>query len=71
MGYTKLHPAEAANALLENGTTVEEYQALQDHRHSRLKTFEQTKITELIKAEKELIAYGKEILIHMKRLSKK
>jgi hypothetical protein len=66
---TKRTPEETAIALIESNVSIETYQELQDRRKDRLRLWKERKIDVLIKNEKELIAYGEEVLKFMKSKS--
>lgn len=55
-------PEETAAILVQENFTVEKYQHLQDLRKARLKKWEGTGVQALINAEKELIAFGEEVI---------
>jgi hypothetical protein len=66
---TKLDPKETARQLHREGFPVLKYIDVQKQREERLKRFEAIGIPALIDAEKELIAFGLEVINHMKILN--
>jgi hypothetical protein len=63
-----LTPIKTAKILIKDKFPIEKYEALQEHRRERLKTFEKHKIDILIKEAKKLIAYGDKVLKEMKKV---
>lgn len=63
---TERTAAETARSLIECNVSIETYQEVQDRRKERLALWEERKVSVLIEKEKELIAFGEEVLKLMK-----
>ena len=58
----------AAKFLFESGLTIGEYEELQMHRKERLDLWLDRRIEVIAKGEMQLITYGDEILVELKKL---
>jgi len=61
-------PKQIAKSLVRDNFPIENYELLQEERKKRLKFWESRKIYTLVQNEKELIKFGEEVLMEMKKL---